>query len=163
MTDTRRYIENKKQEELLETQKNSVVGGDVHQAVTLEIQRIQQDTNNIQIAKLIQEVQKLKDITSENSISSRRFAGWSLGIAIVSILISLFIGGVQIYLAKIQAEPILEQRYRAESSLYEFCKEPGNWDIDEGGSTPGSTCRDTYVKLKEKFGIYPSAENALKQ
>jgi hypothetical protein len=163
MTDTRKYIENKTQKELLEIQKASVIGGDIHRAVTIEIQRIQQDVNNIQIAKLIGEVQKLKDITSENSISSKRFANWSLGIAIVSILISLFIGGVQIYLAKIQVEPILTQKYRAERSLYEFCREPGNWDIDEGGATPGSTCKDSYLKLKEKFGAYPSAESVNKQ
>jgi len=70
MTDTRRYTEGKTEKELLEIQKNSVVGGDVHQAVTLEIQRIQQDTNNIQIANLISEIKELKDITAKNALIS---------------------------------------------------------------------------------------------
>jgi hypothetical protein len=124
-------------------------------------QSSQQDTNNIQVANLIGETQKLKDITAENSTSSKRFAGWSLGISIVAISVSLFIGGVQIYLAQIQVGPILEQQYRAESNLFEFCKEPGNWNTDEGGATPGSTCRDTYIKLKAKFEPYPPAEQVL--
>lgn len=162
MTDTRRYTEGKTQEELLEIQKNSVVGGDVHQAVTLEIQRIQQDTNNIQIAKLIGEVRKLKDIASENSDSSKLFAISSRWISIAAIVVSIIIGGAQIYLATIGVGPILEQQYRAERNSYEFCKEPGNWDPADGGATPGSTCKETYIKLKDKFGIYSPAENSLK-
>jgi len=49
MTDIRKYVEGKTQEELIEIHRNSVVGGDVYRAVTFEIQRIQQDTNNIMI------------------------------------------------------------------------------------------------------------------
>jgi len=162
MTDIKRYVEGKTQQELVEIQRNSVVDGDIYKAVTFEIQRIQQDTNNIQIDNLISEVQKLKDITSENSDSSKRFATWSLMIAVVAIISSFIIGGVQIYLAKIQVNPILEQEYRVERSSYEFCKEPGNWDIPGGGSTPGSTCKEAYIQLKEKFGAYPAAEKTLK-
>jgi hypothetical protein len=161
MTDIKKYVEGKTQEELIEIQRNSVVGGDVYKAVTFEIQRIQQDTNNIQIAKLIGEIQKLKDVASENSDSSKRFATWSLTIAVAAIIVSLIIGSVQIYLAKIQVDPILEQQYRAERNSYEFCKEPGNWDIADGGSTPGSACKETYINLKEKFGTYPPAEQDL--
>ncbi|MGC9602209.1 MAG: hypothetical protein ABSE76_00480 [Minisyncoccia bacterium] len=35
----------------------------------------------------------------ENSASSKRYARWSLGIAIVAILLSLMASGIQIYLA----------------------------------------------------------------
>lgn len=121
----------------------------------------QQDVNNIQIANLIGEIQTLRIITSENLDSSRRFARWSLTIAVAAIVTSLIIGFTQIYLAKIQADPILEQQYQLEKRSYEFCKEPGNWDIGDGGATPESTCKETYVNLKEKFGTYPPAENSL--
>ncbi len=157
-----KYIKGKSYKKLLNIRHNSTPGGEVNQQITEEIQRIQQDTNNIQIAKLIQEVQNLKDITSENSISSQVFANWSLIIAIVSILISLFIGGIQIYLAIIGVRPVLEQEYREQGRMYEFCKEPGNWNTTEGGSTPGSTCRATYIQLREKFGVYPPAEKGIK-
>ncbi len=93
MTDTRRYTEGKTQEELLEIQKNSVVGGEVHQAVTLEIQRIQQDTNNKQIAVLIGEVQKLKDITDriaqasdQSAVSSNRLSKIAIWIAVAALI-----------------------------------------------------------------------------
>ena len=162
MTDIKKYVEGKTQEELIKTQRNSVVGGDVYKAVTFEIQRIQQDTNNIQIAKLIDEVQKLKELTSENSDSSKQFAVSSRGISIAAIFVSLIIGGAQIYLAMIGVVPILEQQYRVGRDSYEFCKEPGNWDPNDGGATPRSTCKETYLKLKDKFGIYPPAENVLK-
>lgn len=122
----------------------------------------QQDTNNNQIDNLIEEIQKLKDVASENSDSSKRFATWSLTIAIVAIISSLIIGGVQIYLAKVQTYPIWEQQLQSERNLYENCKEPGNWDISDGGATPGSTCKQAYIQLKGKFGIYPAAENSLK-
>ncbi|MCX6786225.1 MAG: hypothetical protein NTU85_00120 [Candidatus Kaiserbacteria bacterium] len=89
MTDIRRYIENKTYEELLETQKNSVVGGDVHEAVTLEIQRIQQDTNNIQIAKLIGEIKKLKEITDKNAKISTESAQSSNKLSKVAIWIAI--------------------------------------------------------------------------
>lgn len=89
MTDTRRYTEGKTQAELLEIQKNSVVGGDVHQAVTLEIQRIQQDTNNIQIAKLIEEIQKLKKITDKNAETSTESARSSNKLSKVAIWIAI--------------------------------------------------------------------------
>jgi len=89
MTDTRRYTEGKTQKELLEIQKNSVVGGDIHQAATLEIQRIQQDTNNIQIAKLIGEVQKLKDIIGENIKIEAKDAKRTRGIAWLAIILSV--------------------------------------------------------------------------
>lgn len=120
----------------------------------------QQDTNNIQIANLTEEIKTLKGITAENSVSSKRVARWSLVLAVVAIFVSLVIGGVQIYLAKIQVDPILEQEYRTEKNAYDFCKEPGDWDIKDGGSTLGSTCKETYLKLREKFGTYPPAESA---
>src|SRR3990167_3808484 len=161
MTDVKKYIVGKTYEELLETQRTSVVGGDIYHAVTFEIQRIQQDTNNTQIANLISEIQKLKDITSENSESSKRFAISSRIISIAAIIVTLIIGAVQIYLAKIQVNPILEQQYREERGSYEHCKEPGNWDIGDGGATPGSNCKNIYLELKQKFGIYPPAEQAL--
>lgn len=162
MTDIKRYIEGKTQQDLVEIQRNSVVDGDIYKAVTFEIQRIQQDTNNIQIANLIGEIQKLKSIASENSDSSKRFATWSLVIAIIAIAISLIIGSVQIYLAKIGVGPIWAQQYRIDKGQYEFCKEPGNWDIADGGSTPGSPCKETYLKLKKTFGSYSPAEQVIK-
>ncbi|MEK7499512.1 MAG: hypothetical protein AAB649_02810, partial [Patescibacteria group bacterium] len=74
-------------------QKNSVVGGEVHQAVTLEIQRIQQDTNNKQIAVLIGEVQKLKDITDriaqasdQSAVSSNRLSKIAIWIAVAALI-----------------------------------------------------------------------------
>lgn len=96
MTDIKKYVEGKTQEELIKTQRNSVVGGDVYQAVTFEIQRIQQDTNNIQIAKLIVEVQKLKDITNQNiktevkdSKRTRNLAWLAILIAVIGILVQV--------------------------------------------------------------------------
>ena len=162
MTDIKKYVEGKSQEELLEIQRTSVVDGEIYKAVTFEIQRIQQDTNNIQIANLIGEIQKIKDIASENSDSSKRFATSSLAIAIVAIISSFIIGGVQIYLAKIGVGPILEEEYRTERRLYESCKEPGTWNMKDGGSASESTCKNTYLKFRERFGTYLKAESVLK-
>lgn len=99
MTDIRKYVENKSQEELLETQRNSVVGGDVYKAVTFEIQRIQQDTNNIQIAKLIGEMQQLKEIAdlnaktaTKNALSDRRLASTAIVIAVVGLIFQTILG-----------------------------------------------------------------------
>lgn len=158
----KKYIEGKSYRELHEIRHQSIPGSDVWQQVTEEIQRIQQDTNNTQIASLIDETQKLKDIALENSDSSKQFAVSTRWLSIAAIAVSVIIGGVQIYLAMIGVGPILEQQYKEQSRSYEFCKEPGNWDIAEGGSTPGSTCRSAYIELREKFGVYPPAEKSIK-
>jgi hypothetical protein len=89
MIDTRKYTEGKTQAELLEIQKNSVVGGDIHQAVTLEIQRIQQDTNNIQIANLIAEVRTLTEVTDKNATISDKNSVGANRLAVVAICIAL--------------------------------------------------------------------------
>ena len=99
MTDIRKYVEGKSQEELLETQRNSVVNGDVYKAVTFEIQRIQQDTNNIQIAKLISEMQQLKEIAdlnaktaTKNAISDNFLARTAIVIAVAGLIVQTLLG-----------------------------------------------------------------------
>jgi hypothetical protein len=156
-----KYIKDKNYRELIETQQKSIPGGNVYEQVTQAINRIQQDTNNTQIANLIGEVQKLKDISSENSNSSKQFAISSRWISIVAITVSIIIGGVQIYLAIIGVGPILEQQHLIGRSSYDFCKEPGNWNTTDGGATPGSTCKEAYIKLREKFGTYSPAEKII--
>lgn len=101
MTDIKKYVEGKSQKELLDIQRNSVVDGEVYKAVTFEIQRVQQDTNNKQIADLIGEVKKLKDITDsnakdsvQNAKSSNRLAKIAIWIAIISVAIQAIVGMV---------------------------------------------------------------------
>jgi len=94
----------------------------------------------------------IRRVMVENSKSSKRFAGWSLFISIVAIAISIFIGSVQIYLAKIQVNPILDEQVRNERRAYELCKEPGNANVilDFGidGMLP---CPEVYKRLQNKF------------
>ncbi len=80
-------LKNKTYEQLIEIQRNSVPGGDIYEQTTQEINRIQQDTNNIQIAKLIDETRTLKEITEKNARSGK----WLSIIAIVIALVALFI------------------------------------------------------------------------
>ncbi|MDO8594128.1 MAG: hypothetical protein Q7R93_01255 [bacterium] len=87
-----KYTKNKTLDELLKTQANSVVGGEVHQAVTLEIQRIQQDTNNTQISKLIAEVSALKSITEQGTNTSDQNARSSNKLAKTAVWISIVLG-----------------------------------------------------------------------
>ncbi len=84
---------NKPYKELVELRKQSVPGGDVYEQLTQEINRIQQDTNNVQIAKLIEETKILKGITERNATTSENYprkANWLAIIAIVIALIALF-------------------------------------------------------------------------
>jgi len=104
----------------------------------------------------------LRRLAFENSRSSKRYAKWSLFSSIVAIGIALIIGGLQIYLAKIQVDPILDAQYRAERNIYELCKEPGNWKVSNDFGPEGTlTCKDIYIKLRVKFGTYPPAEYGL--
>ncbi len=100
MTDIRKYVEGKSQAELLQTQRTSVVDGDIYKAVTFEIQRIQQDTNNIQIANLTDEVKRLKEIADQNTASSDKNARSSTKIAIAAFCV----GVLSVVIAAIQTE-----------------------------------------------------------
>ncbi|MEK7509901.1 MAG: hypothetical protein AAB605_04295 [Patescibacteria group bacterium] len=126
----------------------------------------QADTNNIQVANLTDEIKELKGnlgVYAESARSeSKTMLGLTWALGMVAVL-QLLTGIVQIYLAKIQVTPILEQQYRAEKNLYEFCKEPSNWDVDDGGATPGSTCMESYTAYRNKFGEYEPAEQALRK
>src|SRR3989344_6962247 len=102
MTDIERYVKDKTLEELIRTQRTSVIGGDVHQAVTLEIQRIQQNTNNTQIANLIGEVKALKDITKTNAETSTQNAKSSHKVAVAAF----FIGAISLLIAALQMKII---------------------------------------------------------
>jgi hypothetical protein len=98
MTDIRRYVTNKTYEELIETQRNSVVGGDVHQAVTLEIQRFQLEKNILQISDLIKEVKNLKEIADKNAVTAEKNGKSSNKIAAAALIISFSALLVQIFL-----------------------------------------------------------------
>jgi hypothetical protein len=111
-------VEGKTQEELLEVQRTSEVGGDIYQAATFEIQRIQQDTNNIQIASLIEEIKKLKNITENNSESSiqnarssNKLSKVAIGIALASLITQVIFSTHQeihcAYINSIAGEPFV--------------------------------------------------------
>lgn len=96
MSDIKKYVEGKSQAELIEIQRNSVVDGDIYKAVTFEIQRIQQDTNNTQIANLIGEIKKLKNIAESNASDSKRDASSSKRLSRIAIWIAVIAIIVQV-------------------------------------------------------------------
>lgn len=76
----------------IDIQRHSVPGGDVYEQVTQEIHRIQQDTNNTQIANLIGEIKILKTITKENAdisfknaSSANRMVKWAIIAAVINL------------------------------------------------------------------------------
>lgn len=125
---------------------------------------VQADTNNIQIANLTDEIKDLKSElatyakSAKTESRSMRYLTYALGAV---AFLQLLVGIEQIYLAKIQVAPILHDQRRYEIGKYEFCKEPGNWDITDGGATPDSTCKSEYLNLRAKYGEYAPAEKVL--
>ncbi|MGB3921800.1 MAG: hypothetical protein WBL19_00760 [Minisyncoccia bacterium] len=85
----RKYIKDRSYEELIDTQRSSIPGGEVYEQVTQAIHRIQQDTNNTQIAKLINEVGKLKEITEEDFKTTKKENKLAKTISIFAILLSM--------------------------------------------------------------------------
>lgn len=128
---------------------------------TAELIKIgQQELQERKNREIQSEIDRLATLTGENAKSASKF-GW------ISLLVSATIGLVTfasaIYYGEAQVAPIRAEQQRAGSINYDFCKEPGNWDTKDGGSTPGSTCKQTYVNLRAKFETYPSAEAVLMQ
>lgn len=111
-----------------------------------------------------------KGITAAINYKSLSHAEKTSGLAIWFAGLSIFLTAIgiglqvrQTRLTEIQTAPILEEQIRKEINSYENCKEPGNWDVKEGGATPGSKCREVYIKLRGKLGIYQPAEKILNQ
>lgn len=133
-------LKNKTYEELHELRRNSVPGGEVFEQVTKEIERIQQDTNNIQIAKLIGEVTELKNIANDNAQSSNKLATRAIVIAVIGILISVGMGIIHIKLAYIQATPVFDSLAKEEKRALSFCLQSpeSEWTLPSDATT---TCR----------------------
>jgi hypothetical protein len=85
----KKYIEGKSYRELHEIRHSSIPGSDVYQQVVEEIHRIQQDTNNTQVANLINEIKVLKNITEKSAETSKRNAKSDSNLAHKAIFISV--------------------------------------------------------------------------
>jgi len=140
---------------------NNNFGKDIRELSEEELFRLINNKAN-QFA-VIAQYELMRRLSVQDSESSKRNASSSRNIAVAAIVSSILIGLFQIYLAKIQVDPILEQRYWKEKNQYEFCKEPGNWNMEDGGSTPNSDCKEVYLQLKSNFGKYPPAEKILER
>lgn len=84
-------------------------------------------------------------LVKENVESSKRFARWSLGLAIVAVLISFAIGAIQIRLAYIQATPIYNNIAKEEKQALSYCLEnsESDWMLANGSTT---TCKSILRK-----------------
>lgn len=123
----------------------------------------QADTNNIQVANLTEEIKDLKTKLEGYSKSSGRQSWVTFALTVVLGALTLVVAYGSYRFDAIQAAPILEQQSRAVKSQYEFCKEPGNWNVSDGGATPGSNCKESYLRLREQFGAYQPAEDVLER
>lgn len=65
-------LERKSYEELIESRKQSVPGGDVYEQLSKEIERIQQDTSNKQTADLVNQIKTLNTSIALYSNSNNR-------------------------------------------------------------------------------------------
>ena len=96
MSNYEKYVKGKSYEEMMHTLRNAVPGGDVYELLRLEINKIQQDTNNIQTAKLIEEIEELKSITEKNvgiskqeAASSNKLSKIAIAIAVIGIILQV--------------------------------------------------------------------------
>lgn len=83
------YIEGKSYSELYDVLYNSLPGTPIYEQVLEEIHRIQQDTSNTQVANLISEIQKLKEITDKNAESTSESARSSNKLARIAVWIAI--------------------------------------------------------------------------
>jgi hypothetical protein len=79
-------------------------------------------------------------LSVENASSSRRFAHWSLAISVVAILITIGIGGMQIYLASVQATPVFQSIAKNDKDSLNYCLQNVDsfWSQPDGATT---TCK----------------------
>ncbi len=148
-------LKNKSYEELLEIRRNSIPRGDTHEQAGAEINRIQQDTNNTQIAKLIDEIKILKDITKDNADLSKKNSKNSDYLAKVAIWLAIvqsFLSIVSIKytieqtsLTELQSRGERIQQLRSINNSVELCegdktiKDSGLFDVATGKPV---TCED---------------------
>lgn len=141
-------LKNKSYEELLEIRRNSIPGADIYQQADAEINRIQQDTNNTQIAKLIDEIKILKDVTKDNADLSKRnsknsdyLAKVAIGLAIVQSflsIVSIKYTIEQTNLTELQSRGERIQQLRSINNSVELCKtdralkDSGLFDVSTG-------------------------------
>lgn len=145
-------------------QKFDNFGKDIRELSEEELFRLINNKSN-QFA-VIAQYELMRRLSTQDSESSKRNYNSNRNLSIVAITIALITFGVQTYqtyLAKVPVDQIWEQQNRVDRNIYESCKEPGNWDIEDGGATPGSDCKDKYLQFRSKFGEYIPAEKILEQ
>jgi len=85
----------------------------------------------------------------KNEESSKRFANWSLALSVTAIAVTIIFSGVQIYLSKIQVQPILNDSARADARWRSICETSPSTDVTlaNGKTTP---CKEYFPDLKSK-------------
>jgi hypothetical protein len=82
-------FKNKSQKELQEMLQGFSPDSTEYKVVAFEIQRIQQDTNNNQIANLIDYIKEFSKRAEENSRNDRILTYFAIGIAIIALVVQI--------------------------------------------------------------------------
>lgn len=107
---------NKPYEELVELRKKAVVG-EVFEQLTKEIERIQQDTNNIQIADLTTQIKILNQNTNKYSNTSSRASLAMIALTVALVIFTSAQAAIAYYTYKSSQEPITIRKACYQSAL----------------------------------------------
>jgi len=80
---------NKSQKELQEMLQGLSPDSTEYKVVAFEIQRIQQDVNNQQIANLTDHIKEFSKKVEENSRNDRKLTYFAIGIAIIALVVQI--------------------------------------------------------------------------